>query len=91
MSITAWSDELSRTLEARGIEKGKLEGKLEGIALERRNGFVRSASMRLKRALTDSEQNALLANATPEHWDAIDHAIFATDERELLAWLVPRS
>lgn len=81
MSITAWSDELNQQLEARGIEKG--------IEAERRNGFLRSAAKRLKRALTESEQSALLANATPEHWDAIDDALFANDESELLSWLVP--
>ncbi len=99
MSITAWSDELSRKLKTEGKLEGKLEGIEEGIergiekgvALERRNGLVRSAAKRLKRPLTDSEQSALLANATPEHWAAIDDAIFADDERELLAWLTPRS
>ena len=53
--------------------------------------LVRSAAKRLKRALSESEQQALLANAKPENWDAIDDAIFAADERELLSWLVVRT
>ena len=91
MSITAWSEEIDRKLETRGIEKGKIEGLAEGVALERRNGLVRSAAKRLKRALSESEQQALLANAKTENWDAIDDAIFADDERELLSWLVVRT
>lgn len=87
MSITAWSDELIRKSKF----EGKLEGIEEGVALERRNGLVRSAAKRLKRVLTESEQSALLANATPENWTAIDDAIFASDERELRGWLSPRS
>ncbi len=87
MSITAWSEEIDRKLKT----EGKIEGLAEGVALERRNGLVRSAAKRLKRALSESEQQALLANAKTENWDAIDDAIFADDERELLSWLVART